>query len=154
VDEHDARSEVERELIDRYERHYDVVCVHSWTDAHPRLEELEAAGADVALLLVDQSVSGAPSGDLLAEVHRLNPHARRALLIDWVDWNTKAAGAAIFEGIAQSHFDHYLIRPSGSPDEQFHQTISSMLLDWSESRRIAPHTVHVIGASSSGRAYE
>jgi thioredoxin reductase (NADPH) len=154
VDEADARCDLERELIDRYERHYDVVCMHAWDDARPTLEELAAAGVDVALIIVDRSIPGAASGDLLTESHRLHPHARRALLIEWVDWNTKPAGSAIFEGIAQGHFDHYLIRPSGSPDEQFHQAISTMLLDWSEARRIAPHTVHVVGASWSGRAYE
>ena len=36
----------------------------------------------------------------------------------------------------------------------FHQAISSFLLEWATERRIVPHTVHIVGESWSGRAYE
>src|SRR5690606_22362025 len=37
---------------------------------------------------------------------------------------------------------------------RFHQTISSVLLDWNREQRTDPNSVHVIGNSRSGRAYE
>jgi thioredoxin reductase (NADPH) len=154
VDEDDARCDVERELVDRYDRHYDVLCLDSWTDARSHIEELAATGVDVALFLVDQSGASPEGVHLLAEVHRLHPHVRRALLIDWAGWGEKVTGSTIFEGIAHGHFDHYVVRPSSSPDELFHMAISGMLLDWAESRRAAPYTVHIVGEDWSGRAYE
>jgi thioredoxin reductase (NADPH) len=50
--------------------------------------------------------------------------------------------------------DHYVLRPSRPPDEQFHLAISSFLLAWAEARRSVPYTVNVIGETWSGRAYE
>ena len=63
-------------------------------------------------------------------------------------------GEAIFDAMSRGRIDQYVVRPSASPDEVFHQAISSFLLEWAEARRRGPHTVHVIGETWSGRAYE
>ena len=47
-----------------------------------------------------------------------------------------------------------MVRPAGSPDEVFHEAVSSFLLEWATERRIVPHTVHIVGEAWSGRAYE
>ena len=47
-----------------------------------------------------------------------------------------------------------MIRPSPPPDELFHNAISGMLLEWAESQRTSPYTIHIVGESWSGRAYE
>ena len=47
-----------------------------------------------------------------------------------------------------------MIRPSAAPDEVFHQTISGLLLEWAEALRALPYTIHVVGESWSGRAFE
>lgn len=146
--------DVERELRDRYARHYQVVCLASPAEARPRLEELASAGTEVALVLSGERVSGSSGSDFLDEVRHLHPLAKRALLIDWIDWGQRVAGEVIFEGIADGRFDHYVLRPLQSPDELFHQTISSLLLEWAEANRAAPYAVHIVGESWSGRAYE
>jgi thioredoxin reductase (NADPH) len=91
---------------------------------------------------------------LLAEVRRTFPHAQRVLLVEWGWLGDSRTGDAIFEAISRGRMDHYVLRPSHPPDEQFHQAISSFLLTWAEARQHAPHTVNVIGQSWSGRAYE
>jgi thioredoxin reductase (NADPH) len=153
-DDPDALGDVERELQDRYARHYRVVCLRSPTDARSQLEEFAASGVEVALVLAGQWLQGMTGSEILNEVRHLHPHAKRTLLIAWGDWGQKATGDAIFEGIADGRFDHYVLRPSQSPDELFHQTISSLLLEWAEANRAAPYTVHIVGESWSGRAYE
>ena len=40
------------------------------------------------------------------------------------------------------------------PDELFHHSISTFLLEWAEERRTAPYAIHVVGNSWSGRAAE
>ncbi|MBK1783626.1 FAD-dependent oxidoreductase [Prauserella cavernicola] len=145
---------VERELRERYGQHYRVVCVSASEQALTRLEELADQGEDVALVLAGQWLSGMTGSELLDRVRRLHPHARRGLLIAWGDWGNRATGEAIFDAIARGRIDHYLLRPSDSPDELFHQAVSSLLLDWTEARRTAPYTIYVIGESWSGRAYE
>jgi thioredoxin reductase (NADPH) len=56
--------------------------------------------------------------------------------------------------MALGRIDYYVTRPAASPDEVFHQAISSFLLEWATERRMVPHTVHIVGDAWSGRAYE
>ena len=150
----DMLAEVGREMEDRYARQYEVVCLRSPGEARERLAEYAASGVEVALVLAAPWLDGATGSELLREVHHLHPRAMRSLLIEWGDWGRKATGDAIFDGIAHGHFDNYVLRPAGSPDELFHQAISGLLLDWSEAQRAAPYTVHIVGESWSGRAHE
>ena len=149
-----ALEDVERELRDRYARHYRVMCLRTPEEARGRLEELAEAGEDVALVLAGQWLCGKAGTDFLDEARRLHPHAKRVLVIPWGGWGDRATGETIFDSIAHGRIDHYLIRPSGSPDELFHQTISSLLLEWAESRSIHPYTIQIVGESWSGRANE
>ena len=104
-------------------------------------------------MLSSQWLTGMTGDELLKAVHRLHPHARRALLIAWQELGDVPTGN-LSSAIATGRIDHYVIRPFRPPDESFHHAISSFLLEWSEAMRVAPHTIHVIGASWSGRAYE
>ncbi|HEY7179451.1 MAG TPA: FAD-dependent oxidoreductase [Gaiella sp.] len=149
-----ALAVVEQELLDRYERHYRVVCVGSSADALGRLAGLQAAGEPLALVLVGQADGEETSSELLAEVRRAHPHAKRAMLIGWGEWGYRGTGDAILDAIEHGRIDHYVVRPLAPPDEQFHQAVSTFLLEWAEERRTAPYAIHVVGDSWSGRAYE
>jgi thioredoxin reductase (NADPH) len=153
-DDPDALGEVESELRERYSRDYTVICEDSPDTALSTLEKLAEEAAEVALVLAGPWLSGMTGGELLGRVHQLHPHAKRGLLIAWGGWGDRATGEAIFDAMAHGRIDYYVLRPSGSPDEVFHQAVSSFLLEWSQSQRIAPHTIHVVGESWSGRAYE
>ena len=154
VDDAETLSAVERELLERFGRHYRVVCLSTVEAARACLTELADSGVDVALVLAAQWLPGTTGSELLAEVRRTHPLARRALLIEWGDWGQNPTGEAIFDGIAHGWLDHYVLRPTYSPDELFNQAISSLLLDWAEAHRASPYTVHIVGDSWSGRAYE
>jgi len=146
--------DLERELRNRYEPDYRVRCLSSTGEALATLRELAAAGEQVALVLAGERLSGAPGTNLLAEVRSLFPHAQRVLLIGWGRLGDSETGDAIFEAISRGRMDHFALRPSLPPDELFHQSVSTFLLAWAESNRCAPHTVHVVGETWSGRAYE
>src|SRR5919108_5153594 len=153
-DKPDAVRRVEEELRDRYSRDYTVVCEESSEAALGMLERLAGEDAEVALVLAGQWLSGMTGSELLARVHQLHPHAKRGLLIEWGGWGDRATGEAIYDAMAHGTIDYYVLRPAGRPDEIFHQAVSGFLLEWSRSERIAPHTIHVVGESWSGRAYE
>jgi thioredoxin reductase (NADPH) len=153
-DDADALGDIERELQDRYSRHYQVVCFQSPTEACTKLADLAASGDEVALVLVGPWRAGESGRAVLDEVARLHRRAKRAVLIGWGDWGAKDIGIEIFDGVAHGRFDHYVLRPSLPPDEQFHEAITSMLLEWSEVNRAAPFAVSIVGESWSGRAYE
>jgi thioredoxin reductase (NADPH) len=150
----EALGAIERELRDRYERHYRVVCVGSAAEAREHFVELEASGEALALVLAGVAPGDGSSDDLLAEIRRAHPHAKRAMLIGWGDLGYREAGETILEAIEHGRIDHYLVRPAAPPDEQFHQAVSTFLLEWAEERRTAPYAIQVVGDSWSGRAYE
>jgi thioredoxin reductase (NADPH) len=149
-----ALASIERELTDRYGRSYEVFCTASPAEAIGALERLSHGGEEVALVLAAQSLSGTTGTELLSTVHRLHPHAKRGLLIDWGDWGNAETGHAIFDAMAHGQIDYYVLRPSRPPDEQFHQSVSSFLVEWSHGSRRAAHTIHIVGESWSGRAYQ
>jgi thioredoxin reductase (NADPH) len=153
-DDREALDKVETELRERYARDYTVICESSAEGALATLYKLQADDAEVALVLAGQWLAGMTGDELLGRVHNLHPHAKRGLLISWGGWGDPATGEAIFDAMAAGRIDYYVIRPSASPDEVFHQAVSSFLLEWSQAQRVAPHTIHVIGESWSGRAYE
>ena len=145
---------VERELSDRYAGSYRVVGIRSPDEALALLTELADAGEDVALVLAAQWLSETTGSELLERVRRLHPHARRGLLVSWGEWGHRRTAEAIFDSMALGRIDYYVLRPATSPDELFHQAISSFLLEWTEARLIAPHTVRVVADAWAGRAYE
>ncbi|HEY2788500.1 MAG TPA: FAD-dependent oxidoreductase, partial [Gaiellales bacterium] len=145
---------VERELSDRYGRHYRVICMSSTAEARDRLEELAAAGEEVALVLAGQCFTGMTGSELLDQARHLHPHARRGLLIEWGHWGNRVTGEEIFDSIAHGRIDHFVVRPAASPDESFLNAISGLLLEWVEARRALPNTIHVVGEAWSGRAFE
>ena len=146
--------DIEQELNDRYGRSYRVVCVGSAPQAEAELARLAEAGEEISLVLAGESLDGEPGSDLLGGVRRHHPHAQRGLMIDYASWGGQATGEAIFAAMARRQIDYYLIRPIRSPDELFHQSISTFLLEWAHSRRVSSHTVHIVGESWSGRAHE
>jgi thioredoxin reductase (NADPH) len=116
--------------------------------------ELAAEGEQVALVIAGQRLSGMAGSELLDQARHLHPHAKRGLLMAWDSLGDRATGEAIFDAIAHGWIDHYVVRPAEPSDEVFHHTISSLLLEWAEARRASPHTIHVVGESWAGRAYE
>src|SRR4051794_29849397 len=85
-DDPEALGAIERELDERYGRHYQVVCLRTPAEATARLAEWAGLGVDVALVLAAQELPGMAGGDLLGSVRSWYPHARRALLLEWGQW--------------------------------------------------------------------
>jgi thioredoxin reductase (NADPH) len=154
VDDEDASLRaLARELESRYGAHYRVVSGSSAEVALARLAELKAAGADVPLVLADQRMPGMGGTELLARVRQFFPTARRGLLVTWGD---RSAPAPFLEAAALGWLEFYLIKPTWSPDEQFHRVITESLEGWwrEQGGRSEGVMVTVIGDESSARVHE
>lgn len=155
VDEdRDALADVETQLVRRYAHDYRVECLTDPGEALRTLTELAHGGEEVALVLARTSLSRATGSELLEQVRQLHPHAKRALLVPSDTWADETTAEAIRGSLALGRIDYYVARPTGSPDEVFHQAVSSFLLEWATDRRLVPQTVHIVGETWSGRAYE
>ena len=149
-----ALGDLERELRARYEGHYRVHCMGSAEEALATLTQLSEAEEQVALVLAAQWLSGSTGSELLEQVRQIYPHAKRGLIVSGGSWADQPAAEAIRDAMALGRIDYYVPRPAASRDEVFHQAISTLLLEWATDRRLVPHTVHIIGETWSGRAYE
>src|SRR6516162_5844939 len=152
-DEDTSLQTLARELESRYGAHYQVVSGSSAEVALARLEELKAAGADVPLVLADQQLPGMGGAQLLARVREVFPTARRGLLVTWGDM---AAPAPFLGAAALGWLEFYLVKPTWSPDEQFHRVITGSLEGWWRERggRSDGVMVTVIGDEPSARVHE
>jgi thioredoxin reductase (NADPH) len=146
-----ALAEVEAQLVQRYGRDYAVMSMDDADAALRALAEHATAGTEVALVLVADPVASPP---FLDRVRQLHPHAKRALLVSAGSWLNPATAEAIQSLMALGRIDHYVLSPTGSPDEVFHEAVSSFLLESARDRRRVPQTVHIVGEAWSGRAYE
>src|SRR5215469_4555528 len=153
ADKDTSLQELSRELESRYGSHYRVVSGSSAEVALARLAELKAAGADVPLVLADQRLPGMGGTQLLARVRDIFPTARRGLLVTWGDM---AAPAPFLEAAALGWLEFYLIKPTWSPDEQFHRVVTESLAEWwrEQGGRSEGVMVTVIGDESSSRVHE
>ena len=154
-DDRDALDEVETQLVHRYAHDYRIESLGDPDDALRTLQELADAGEDVALVLAASSLLSTSGTHLLERVRQLHPHAGRALLVSGnVWWTDQPTADAIRDSMALGRIDYYLPRPAGSFDEVFHEAVSSFLLESARARRVVPQTVHIVGETWSGRAYE
>ncbi len=154
VDAEDASLQaLARELESRYGAHYQVVSGSSAEVALARLAELKAARADVPLVLAGQRLPGMGGTQLLARVRDIFPTARRGLLVTWGDMT---APAPFLEAAALGWLEFYLIKPTWSPDEQFHRVITESLEEWwrEQGRPSEGVLVTVIGDEPSARVHE
>jgi len=154
VDDEDACLQaLTLELESRYGAHYRVVSGSSAEVALARLAELKAAGADVPLVLTDQRMPGMDGTQLLARVRQFFPTARRGLLVTWRDM---AAPAPFLEAAALGWLEFYLMKPTWSPDEQFHRVITGSLEEWwrEQGGRSGGVMVTLIGDEPSARVHE
>ena len=92
-----------------------------------RSSEQDAA---VAIVLAARGTHGIKGEELLARVHELHPHAKRALLIPWGGWADEETADAIRTAMALGHIDYYALKPFSTPDELFHRLVSEFLQEW------------------------
>ena len=116
--------------LQRYARDYKVICGPSTEAARATLEALRDKDAAVAIVLAARGRQELKGEELLADVHELHPHAKRALLVPWGGWADEETADVIRNAMAMGHIDYYAIKPFSSPDEIFHRLISEFLQEW------------------------
>ncbi len=155
VDEdRDALAVVESQLVRRYAHDYRVECLADPGQALSLLTELAQGGEEVTLVLARNPPGSTTGFELLDHVRRLHPLAKRALLVPADVWSHEATAEAIRVSLAMGRIDYYVPSPAMSLDEEFHEAVSSFLLEWARDRGLAPQTIHLVGKTWSGRAYE
>ena len=154
-DDPESLRAIESELRERYARDYTVVCEPSPGDALAKLESLAADGAEVALVLAGQWLAGMTGGELLtqgapaASAREARPPDRMGRLgrPGHRRGDLRRDGARPDRLLRAAALRRRRTRSSTRPC----RASCSSGRTRSEPR---PHTIHVVGESWSGRAYE
>jgi thioredoxin reductase (NADPH) len=143
-----------QELGRRYSSDYRIVCERSAPGALQTLDDMRAAGDEVAVVLADQWIPEITGSEFLARVRELHPHAKRGLLIAWGAWGDRPTADAVMRAMALGHIDYYVLKPWQSPDELFHRTVAEFLHEWTRTQTGRPKEITVVGEPRSGRVHE
>jgi thioredoxin reductase (NADPH) len=150
-DDTDALDIVKLELSKRYGNDYRILCESSVEAGIKALEEFRAVHEDVAVVLADQWMPEMTGTEFLTRAHQLHPTVKRALLVRRGDRTTREP---ILQAIALGQIDHYIPKPEGSPDEEFHRAISQFLDEWTRAHYRGFVEVRIVGDSWSPRSYQ
>jgi thioredoxin reductase (NADPH) len=123
-------------------------------DALHVLRGAKARGERVAVVLSDPDPGGMTGARLLAEVLRLHPDARRALLVAWGSWADRGTARAILAAMAVGEINYYVLKPWIRRDELFHRTVAEFVQEWSRSEVANLREVVVLADINSARAHE
>jgi thioredoxin reductase (NADPH) len=140
--------------LQRYARDYEVICGPSTEAALTQLEALRDRDAPVAIVLAARGSQELKGEELLAQVHDLHPHAKRALLIPWGGWADEETADAIRTAMAIGYIDYYALKPWSTPDELFHRLISEFLQEWRRQNAPGRREITVVADPWSPRGYE
>jgi thioredoxin reductase (NADPH) len=147
----DALGRVERELRARYGADYRVARERSAESALGRLGGLES-GEDVALVMAALRMDEMSGVQFLSQVREIRPLAKRVLLIDPADMETREI---LPQAMALGRIDDYEFKPGAPPNEHFHQAVTDLLEEWTRPQRSEIHAlVRVVGKRRSRRVHE
>ena len=121
------RDRLRRELARRYDTDYQVVTCDYPPGLAAQLQALRRAGTPVALVIGGVSGQNPDEIDVFAAVRPVEPLALRVAAVRWGDW---AVSPAVFDALTVGKIDHMAIGPEGSPDEEFHRSITDYLGEW------------------------
>jgi thioredoxin reductase (NADPH) len=138
---------IERDLRQRYRNDYRVVKAASAPEALEAARQLKQRGAAVALFLVDQRMPEMTGTQLLAEVRKLHPEARKVLLTAYAD--TDAAIASINE----IGLDHYLMKPWDPPEQKLYPVLDDLLSEWKSRAHLPYEGIRIAGARLSAQSH-
>jgi thioredoxin reductase (NADPH) len=151
IDSDNAAGQItERLLRNRYGIDYEVVCEQSPLRALQQLEGWRAAGQPVAILLAAQWMPQMPGVNFLVQAHELHPHAKRVLLFDRED---STGHQERLQAMAFGQIDYLMLKPSGEPDEAFHQLITDFLAEWTGDHEETFQIAQIVGEQWDPKAH-
>ena len=146
-DDHEVLAAIERDLRQHYRQDYRVVAAKTSPQALQTAQELKRRGTQVALFLIDQRMPDMTGTELLREVRKLHPDAKRALLTAYAD------SQAAIDAINEVGLDYYLMKPWDPPEQRLYPLLDDLLADWSARAKPAFEGLRIVGSRFSPQSY-
>jgi thioredoxin reductase (NADPH) len=146
-DDREVLGAIGRDLRQHYLNDYRILKAESGRTALEAARELKQRDVPIALFLVDQRMPEMTGTELLREIGKLFPDARKVLLTAYAD--TQVA----IDSINQIGLDHYLMKPWDPPDQRLYPVLDDLLSDWTANVRLPFDGIRVVGARWSRQCY-
>jgi thioredoxin reductase len=146
-----GREALSREMAGRYGVHYQVVACAEPTRIESVVADLLGAGTPVALVIGSVGEADPDGLEALERVHELDRTVSRVAAVRWGEWDT---ARPVFDAIATGRLDHWITSPVQCPDEEFHQSITEFLGEWSSRRAGGFEAVQIVGEQWCARSLE
>lgn len=137
----------------RYAEDYRIIDAAGPDAAVAAIEQLQASGDDLALVLADDASPTAGHESLFAAARRSFPDVRRGLVIEWGSWADHATANTVLELMSHVQIDYYVVRPVHSPDESFHRAVTDFLREWEAASGKRHRSFTVIGDDAQPRTH-
>jgi thioredoxin reductase (NADPH) len=99
----------------------------------------------VALLIVDDNLSGMPGVDFLARAHELHPLAKRVLLVE----RDYSARSPIVQAMTLGQADYHISKP-WMAEQVLYREVSGFLAEWAKDQQAGFELFRVIGLEERG----
>lgn len=142
---------VERELSKRYGADYNVVAEHSAQAALDKLQALNDAEEQVAIVLADLWMPEMTGVDFLKQAHDIHSAAKRVILVNWGDPTIREP---LLQASTFGWIDAYTGKPTSALDETFHRLITELLDTWCRQSQTGAVHLEIVDEQWSPRAYE
>ena len=146
-----ARETLSRELSGRYGLDYQIVVCDEPAELEAVIRALLAAGMPVALVIGGIGENHPDGIEVLARVRVIDRTISRVAAVRWGEWDT---ARPVFEAITMGKIDHWVTCPVQTPDEEFHESITRFLREWSSLHGGGFEAVQIIGEHWSARSQE
>ena len=137
----------------RYAQDYRIIDAAGPDAAVAAIEQLQASGGDLALVLADDASPTAGHESVFAAARRHFPDVRRGLVIQWGSWADRATANTVLELMSHVQIDYYVVRPVHSPDESFHRAVTDFLREWEAAAGKRHRSFTVIGDDAQPRTH-
>ncbi|WP_395243987.1 FAD-dependent oxidoreductase [Agromyces sp. MMS24-K17] len=144
---------VAAELARRYAADYEVRSARDATAARAALDELEASGSALALVIAGTGGADDDPSALFADARRRFPDARRTAVVAWGAWGDERIAASLLDLMARGAMDGYLVVPSARPDESFHKGVTDLLRGWARAAGVDRPGFTVVADPASPRTH-
>jgi len=146
-----VRKALGEELSGRYGTDYQIAVCDEPTMLEPVLRELLAVGTPVAMVIGAVGETDPDGIEVLARVREIDRTASRVAAVRWGEWDT---ARPVFDAVTMGKIDHWVTRPVQRPDEEFHQSITQFLGEWSSRQAACFEPVQIVGQHWSARSQE
>jgi thioredoxin reductase len=146
-----VRKALDEELSGRYGTDYRIVVCDEPAMLEPVTRELLAADTPVAMVVGAVGETDPDGIEVLARIRGIDRTVSRVAAVRWGDWDI---ARPVFDAVTMGKIDHWVTRPVQSPDEEFHQSITQFLGEWSSRHAACFEPVQIIGEHWSARSQE